>query len=60
MNGGIESYKGVERPREESGWDIADAFGEANTRERIDADIAAGTTPVLRGYAATLRISEAN
>ncbi len=60
MKGGIESYKGVERPREESGWDIADAFGEANTRERIDAEIAAGTTPVLRGYAATLRISEEN
>jgi hypothetical protein len=63
VKGGIESYKGVERPREESGWDIADAFGDVNTKARIDAEIEAGAKPVLQGYAATIRIpreSDAN
>ena len=56
VKGGIESYKGVERPREESGWDIADAFGDSNTKERIDSELAAGKKPILQGHALTLHI----
>lgn len=56
MKGGIESYKALERARETSGWDIADAFGDSNTKERIDAEIADATTPKLLGYATTIRI----
>jgi len=56
VKGGIESYKGVERPRELSGWDIADAFGDGNTKTRIDTEAANGTKSLLRGYATTIRV----
>lgn len=54
---GAESFKALERPREDTAnggkWDIADTFGEDNTRERIDQDLESGKA-ILRGYAATI------
>ncbi len=55
VKGGIEPYKNVERPRELSGWDIADAFGEDNTKARVDADLDAGKKLLVKGFATVVR-----
>ncbi|GMW01875.1 MAG: hypothetical protein AMXMBFR84_30110 [Candidatus Hydrogenedentota bacterium] len=57
VKGGLDSLEPLERPIESADakdCDIADAFGEENTAARIDADLAAGRTAIIRGYAAKL------
>ncbi len=66
--GGVAERLELERPRERPGsgkpeCDIADAFGEENTRERIDADLKANEAnaeyrAVIRGYAVSTRAPE--
>jgi hypothetical protein len=56
VKGGLEARKGFERPRESDSWDIADAFGDANTKTRVDKQIAAGEKPELKGYAIKLEL----
>jgi hypothetical protein len=66
--GGVAERLELERPREKPGsgkpeCDIADAFGEENTRERIDADLKANEAnaeyrAVIRGYAVSTRAPE--
>lgn len=63
--GGVAEHLELERPREKPGsgkpeCDIADVFGESNTRERIDADLKANEDnaeyrPVIKGYALVTR-----
>ncbi|MBN2310833.1 MAG: hypothetical protein JXR94_17800, partial [Candidatus Hydrogenedentes bacterium] len=59
FKGGIESHRGLERPREQPGdegafWDVADTFGEENVPERVAEK--GDTRPVLIGSAAVLTV----
>jgi hypothetical protein len=66
--GGIESHRGLERPREMISettpaplCDVADAFGAGNTRESIEKRIAEsqpGSPITIRGYAIELDVPE--
>jgi Tol biopolymer transport system component len=65
FKGGIESVKGLERPRVASAdgrtvCDVADAFGAENTKDRIEADLKANTNPaapaVIKGVAGTIKV----
>lgn len=69
FKGGIESLRGIERPRETAAiptkegiapppmplCDVADAFGEENAAARINAEtLAEGARVVIKGFAAEL------
>lgn len=57
LKGGVESFKGLERPREnKTGFDVADAFGKENSAERIDAELEKGEKPIIKGVAATVMV----
>ena len=65
FKGGIESVKGLERPRVASAGgrtvcDVADAFGAENTKDRIEADLKATANPaapaMIKGVAGTIKV----
>jgi Tol biopolymer transport system component len=65
FKGGIESVKGLERPRVsaangKTACDVADAFGAENTKDRIEADLKANANPaaptMIKGVAATVSL----
>lgn len=63
LKGGIESFEGKERPLSplidgKPVCDVADAFGEDNTAERILNDAKAGNPAVIRGYATKIEVGK--
>ncbi len=61
LKGGIESYQKTERPQKmlidnKLVCDVADAFGNENTAQRILNEVKAGKPAIIKGYGAVLEM----